>query len=380
MSPETSASPEVAPRETVASAPPQPSPSPVAGAKGDSGPRSGFIVSPFFDCLFFIFAPVLALVIGYGVAYTPVARQPWPPWVVHEGISGALLQMVVFAHLILVFFRSHGNRHIFALYPIRFTVVPLLLFLGCWQSWQILVCTSVLATWWDVYHSGLQTFGLGRIYDMRAGNDAQAGRRLDYFLNLLLYVGPILGGAALMDHVNDFKEFGVPEVGWTTLASIPMWVAPRRTELHNLALAVAIPFLLYYLWAYWKLTRSGYRVSWQKVTLYVVTGAVSLFSWGYNGFGQAFLIMNFFHAWQYFAIVWWSENKNLSERFGVAHWRLGKPITFAIVFGSVGLYAIWSYGDPGKNTAVLAVTLVVSIMHFWYDGFIWSVRKKQIAS
>lgn len=350
----------------------------VTGKSSSPPPCSGFIVSPIFDAVFFILSPLLALLIGYEVAYTPSVRQPIPGWGMADGLSGALIQMVIYAHLILVFFRSHGNRHIFALYPYRFTLVPLALFIGCWRSWQVLVCTTVLATWWDVYHSSLQTFGLGRIYDMRAGNDAQAGRRLDYFLNLILYVGPILGGAVLMDHVKDFLDFGRPEVGWTNLAAIPLWVAPRKTELHLVMMAIAIPFLCFYLYSYWKLYRNGYRVSLQKVTLYVVTGVVSLVAWGYNSFGQAFLIMNFFHAWQYFAIVWWSENKNLSERFGVAHWKWGKPLTFLIVFGSVGLYAIWSYRDPGNNTAVLAVTLVVSIMHFWYDGFIWSVRKKQV--
>jgi hypothetical protein len=25
-----------------------------------------------------------------------------------------------------------------------------------------------------------------------------------------------------------------------------------------------------------------------------------------------------------------------------------------------------------------AATIVVSIMHFWYDGFIWSVSKRQV--
>lgn len=342
------------------------------------GFRSGFIVSPIFDAVFFILSPLLALAIGYGVAVTPVARAAVPAAGISEGLSNALIEMVIFAHLFLVFFRSHGNQSIFALYPYRFTIVPLVLFVACWQSWQVLVCTSVLATWWDVYHSSLQTFGLGRIYDMRAGNDAQAGRRLDYLLNLLLYAGPILGGAVLMDHLQDFQSFARPEVGWSVLASVPIWVAPRQTLFHDLVMAVGIPFLLYYGWAYWRLHKKGYHVSPQKVMLYLSTGLVSLLAWGYNSFGQAFLIMNFFHAWQYFAIVWWSENKNLSQRFGVAHLRWGKPITFAIVFGTVALYGAWSYQDPGTNTAALAVTLVVSIMHFWYDGFIWSVRKQQV--
>lgn len=340
--------------------------------------KKGFIVSPFYDSLFFLFSPLLGLFIGYYVAYTPAARQPWPAAGISESLAAALIEMVIFAHLILVFFRSHGNKHIFWTYPYRFTLVPLLLFIACWKSVPILVLTSVLATWWDVYHSSLQTFGLGRIYDARVGNDALAGRRLDYFFNLLLYVGPILGGAVLMDHLNDFREFGHPKVGWNRLAAIPVWVAPRADTLTYGVLAIGLPFFAYYLWSYWRLYKDGYKVSLQKVTLYTVTGVVSLVAWGYNSFGQAFLIMNFFHAWQYFAIVWWSENKNLSERFGVAHLKLGKPITFLLVFGSVGLYGVWSYGDSGDPSAVLAVTLVVSIMHFWYDGFIWSVRKKQV--
>jgi hypothetical protein len=340
--------------------------------------RKGFIVSPFYDSLFFIFSPVLALLIGYGVGNIPSARAPYPSLGISDGLSAALIQMVIFAHLILVFFRSHGNKHIFALYPVRFTVVPLLLFLGCWLSPAILVCTSVLATWWDVYHSGLQTFGLGRIYDMRAGNDVQAGRRLDYFFNLILYAGPILGGAVLMDHVNDFREFAEPNVGWTTLANIPIWVQPHKSDLRHAVLAIAIPFLIWYLLGYWRLHKQGYKVSPQKLALYLVTSLVSVFAWGTNSWGQAFLIMNFFHAWQYFGIVWWSENKNLSERFGVSELRYGKAVTFSVVFGSVFLFALLTYKDPGKTTALLAFTLVVSIMHFWYDGFIWSVRKKQV--
>ncbi len=66
---------------------------------------------------------------------------------------------------------------IFHSYPLRFTVVPIALFLAMWSSVWIAVSVSVLVTWWDVYHLGLRTFGLGRIYDSRAGNSAEFGRR-----------------------------------------------------------------------------------------------------------------------------------------------------------------------------------------------------------
>ena len=50
--------------------------------------------------------------------------------------------------------------------------------------------------------------------------------------------------------------------------------------------------------------RQGYRVSMQKVWLLASTALCSIYTWGFDSFGQAFFIMNFFHAWQYFALVW----------------------------------------------------------------------------
>jgi len=39
----------------------------------------------------------------------------------------------------------------------------------------------------------------------------------------------------------------------------------------------------------------------------------------------------------------------------------------------VGVMAL----DPGL-TALWAITMVVSLMHFWYDAFVWSVRRAQV--
>ena len=123
------------------------------------------------------------------------------------------------AHLFLVFFRSHVNREIFKTHPYRFTIVPAALFLSMTLSGWMQVAVAVLGTFWDVYHSSLQTFGLGRIYDRLAGNDVREGRGLDIALNLLLYAGPIVAGVSLMEHVNDFHSF--QSVGSIFFARIP---------------------------------------------------------------------------------------------------------------------------------------------------------------
>jgi hypothetical protein len=291
-------------------------------------------------------------------------------------IANFCIGSFIMAHLVLVFFRSHLNANIFRTHPLRFTIVPVALVLAMTVSPWIAVATTVLATWWDVYHSSLQTFGIGRIYDMRKGNDALAGRQLDRWFNLLLYAGPILAGATLMDHVDDFEDFET--VGAVFFASIPVLVDSNRTMLRWTILSVGIPFVFWYLFAYWRLSKRGYVVSWQKIGLLVSTGLVSIFTWGFNTFGEAFFIMNFFHAWQYFAIVWWSERKNLTRVAHVENRSWGTPAVLALFLGLAFGYGIWAEMADSDSPILFNIIIVVAIMHFWYDGFIWSVRKKLV--
>jgi hypothetical protein len=240
----------------------------------------------------------------------------------------------------------------------------------------VLISVSVLATFWDVYHSALQTFGFARIYDHKAGNDPLVGRRLDWYLNQLLYVGPILAGATMMDHVEDFSEYD--QLGATFFTSIPGFMATNQGYVTWSILITGAGFLAYYVWAQLQLRRQGHNVSMQKVYLLVSTGAVSIFTWGFNTFGEAFFIMNLFHAIQYFGIVWAFEQKNLMTLFRIDRLPFGKPLTALLFLGITGAYGLWVEAADTGIEALWAITLVVSIMHFWYDGFVWSVRKKQV--
>jgi len=180
---------------------------------------SRYIVSRRYDWPLFLLPPVLALGLGGLVALIPMANKVFGFWGQEVTVSGLAIGIFIHSHLVIVFFRSHGNPSIFRLHPRRFIAVPLLLYGAMMSSAWAMVSVSVLITFWDVYHSGLQTFGFARIYDRKRGNDPNDGRRLDWWLNHLLYAGPILAGATMMDHVEDFEEF--EEVGATFFTSIP---------------------------------------------------------------------------------------------------------------------------------------------------------------
>ncbi|MFV8819153.1 hypothetical protein [Haliea sp. E17] len=346
------------------------------GAAASALPRSAYIVNPAYDWLLFLLPPVAALGLGFVITGTWFSDAGFELAGYDFSPSGLLIGVFIHAHLVAVFFRSHGNPAIFRSFPRRFVLVPLLLYLAMLSSNWALICVSVLATFWDVYHSALQTFGFARIYDNKWGNDPAAGRQLDYWLNLLLYAGPILAGVTMIDHFEDFAEF--EEVGATFFTRIPAYMEGHQQYYAWAVIALGCAFLLYYLHAQWRLSRQGYRVSPLKVYLLASTGAVSILTWGFNTWGEAFFIMNFFHALQYFGIVWAREQGNLVRLFRVGSLPNGKYLALALFLGATFGYGLWAELSDTSITALWALTLTVSIMHFWYDSFIWSVRKQQV--
>lgn len=340
------------------------------------GVRSEYIVGPIYDCVFFLLPPSVALCLGVLISATGFANQDFKFYDQDVTWSGLLIGIFIHAHLVAVFFRSHGNPAIRQLHPYRFLLVPILLYAAMVSSLWVMISVSVLATFWDVYHSALQTFGFARIYDRRAGNDPTVGRRLDWHLNQLLYAGPILAGATMMDHIEEFGEY--TQVGATFFTSIPGFMEANQGYFSWAVLIAGGAFLGYYVWAQMRLQQQGHAVSMQKVYLLVSTGAVSIYTWGFNTFGEAFFIMNFFHALQYFGIVWAFEKKNMVKLFHLEALPFAKPLAAVLFVGAAGAYGFWVEALDATIEALWAVTLIVSIMHFWYDGFVWSVRKQQV--
>jgi hypothetical protein len=335
---------------------------------------SGYIVGPTYDWLLFLGPPVFALLAGIALSGTSIADDLWRFGEDDVTTTTLLAGVFVHAHLVIVFLRSHGNPAVRTMFPYRFLVVPPLLLVAMLIEPWVAVTASVLATFWDVYHSGAQTFGFGRIYDIRVGNDPHRGRTLDFVLNQLLYAGPILAGVTMMDHVGDFNEYA--EVGSAFFTSIPARAEGVQAQYAWLLIVGGTAFVVYYVFASIRLHRSGRPVPWQKTWLLASTGLVSIYTWGFNSWGEAFLIMNLFHGLQYFGIVWATEHRNLRRMFRLEKVGLGRPLTWLLFVGLATSYGLAVERWGGHVHTWWAFTIVVSLMHFWYDAFIWSVRRR----
>lgn len=346
-------------------------------ASGGFPRKSPYIAGPVFDWLLFLLPPVLALGAGIVISDTWLVQSRIPLAGVKVSVASIALGVLINAHLVAVFFRSHGNPSIFKLYPVRFIAVPIVLYVAMMSSLWVLVAATVLTVFWDVYHSGLQTFGLGRIYDRNHGNDPNAGRTLDLLLNHLFYAGPILGGATMLAHFKRFELF--EDVESVFFTQIPAFMKTNHRYFTWGVIAVGTAFLLVYVLAYIRLWRRGHKISVLKVYLLASTELCSIYTWGFNSWGQAFFIMNVFHAVQYLGLVWHAERKLLLKRL-----RLDKARAGGIIAAFLFLTAVTGYGIVAHVVAtedivwLWCITQVVALMHFWYDGFIWSVTKKQV--
>jgi len=75
--------------------------------------------------------------------------------------------------------------------------------------------------------------------------------------------------------------------------------------------------------------------------------------------------------------VFFAEGKNLARLFRVDRFPVGTALVMVWVVALTFMYGYWSFIYAHGSWFGSAV-VTISIMHFWYDSFIWSVRRKQV--
>jgi hypothetical protein len=343
---------------------------PAAPISGSLADPARAILGPKRDALFFWGAPLAAFL------FVQLWLRGWdslaPTTVSSQAVVAlfGFVSVLTWAHLIAVVPRAYMNREVFAAYKLRLTIVPVLLLAALFVSHTALVAAAVLAVFWDVHHSAMQNFGFARIYDMKAGNPPNMLRATDLRLNWLLYVGPLAAGAALATHTIYFLQFDGTML--SALTSLPGVLA---TQHEGVRLAAMLAYAGVIGWAvvdYTRAIRAGYKPPAHKLATMIVTGSVSILAWGFSPPLVALAAINLYHAVQYFALVWVKEGARMQGQ-GTA---LRAALLFALGCAVFGL--AYAAAVSGKPTLFVAPFIACSLLHFWYDSFVWSVRKRQV--
>ncbi|MFZ3375174.1 MAG: tetratricopeptide repeat protein [Chthoniobacterales bacterium] len=326
-----------------------------------------WILNSWRDLILYVGTPLL-LVPMFALAQARWSAQDIYVFVAAFGAMGHHLPGMI---------RAYGDRALFGRFRWRFIIAPI-----------FLVCTCVAFYWWDlkgivlvvffwgVWHGMMQTYGFCRIYDAKTGSFAALTRRLDFATCAIWFAAAVLLSSPRMtDTLEIYYASGGPYI-------LPGLLRTVQQIMLLTAIAVAILFLVNFarMWA------QGKRPNPVKLAL-VVT---SIGFWWYCNNGVANILAGIalfevFHDVQYLSLVW-IYNRNRVEKDS----SIGGFMRF--VFrrsGSlVGLYIglVFAYGSLSYFNSRLEVETIKrvltgvvaasSLLHFYYDGFIWKVREK----
>lgn len=287
--------------------------------------------------------------------------------------------LLTYSHIFLVFLRSHLNKEVLKRHPFRFGSIPLFLMIALWSSPAIFGVASFIALYWDEWHSLMQTFGFGRIYDAKKGSDPIIGRKLDMGMS---FVVGLLPHVILLTFIPEVQR----EEGFLIFLDIEKSLTAQYGHyLSNLKyplISFGIGYTAFYIMSYRRLIKNGYQYSPEKFYLFLSTGIAAILIASLYSVKEAAFFGNIYHALQYYLIVYRSEGKNLPRVFGRNSSESKKSIMLLCfgLFMVVAFFLAYARSTTTKDSFGFlgALWLSTALLHFWYDGFIWSVRRQDV--
>lgn len=358
------ASPAVQPLKGV-SAPGNSYPS---GAASRSAP-SRWILGSGLDLLLFVSTPVLIV---------PVVLLLQGKWV---GVEAETISLVVaafggFGHHLPGMIRAYGDRELFQRFRWRFILAPaFLLTVSVPLSLYRLNAMELIIALWAYWHALMQVYGFVRIYDVKVGSVAPSTAWWDWLMCVTWFAaGMVVSDGRTARLLNNWYSSGGPLIP-------PGWIQTFRW----LSVAAAVAALVGFLINHAIQVRRG--ASPNPVKLLMLSSGI-----GFWWFAMVYVpnivvgiaLFEIFHDVQYLAIVWLynCRRANATPKIGTfmkfvfrrSHAMLLLYIGLVFAYGVIGLAAVKLEGDLLK-TVLTALLWTSTILHFYYDGFIWKVRE-----
>jgi tetratricopeptide (TPR) repeat protein len=325
-------------------------------------PRSPWILDRWRDLLLVVATPLLVLPLLHG------AQRFWTA----EQITAFAIVMAMGHHL-PGFIRAYGDRELFRRFRLRFLLAPPLLLAVTVPTTLAGVSSIVFVTvLWGTWHYLAQTYGFARIYDARMGHNDRLTARLDKALCFSHFFGAgILQSNATHGFLEGAVQSGMPAPSWEVISAARQvvlvvlvvvtgaWLAnlvrTRRTPQSTVKIALLVSTLSY-VWV-------------------IASVAANIYI--------AYALFEIFHDVQYLAIVWAFNRTRVArgQDFGALSrmvFRPGLPraaiyVGLCAAYGLVDL-AFKQSGNETVRRAMLGVFGASTLLHYYFDGFIWRLR------
>jgi hypothetical protein len=359
-------------------------------------PKQNWVLDPFQDSLFIIFAPIIVVAL---------ALIPFHTLSIADATALVIVTHIVMtvAHHLPTFIRIYGDVDLFKRFKWSFVlgpVVPLIF------STVVLVYINlhdypveyflylyIMLALWDPWHFLRQHYGFMRIYDRSNAAPKSVAANMDLWLCVAWFSYIMLSsGAWLPETLHDlYASTNIPIMLSVTADGI----AAAASVMQVAAFAMTFAYGAYLFWC-WK---NRYFISAAKIGLLLGTFGVMYLTYTPNAWMQSlapgwtfkvgFAVVGVVHMTQYLAIVW-RYNRSLAKspersRGGVFRRWHAQRSKIAWVMGAAYVGVCLGYGEivttRHDNRLLMSVLLAVgftsTLMHYYFDGFIWKVRHQQ---
>jgi Flp pilus assembly protein TadD len=282
------------------------------------------------------------------------------------------------AHHLPGFVRAYGDPVFRERIRLRLVVAPIaIISISLFFFYSELNGLIFAAFIWGIWHALAQVYGLGRLYDGRAGLISDRTARLDRAVCLAWFFGGFLWSPHRVSlALGELYACGMPAVppvaieglrwGWMlgAIGVSGLWIANQ-----------------------WRLDRAG-----QGNRVKPLLFASSFAFWWYANLPiesaiVGVVLFEAFHDVQYLTTVWLYNERVVSkgQRLGAFSRVLFRPGVIGIgiyvglcwLYGGFGLIGKSVFGE-GAVTTLSALVLASLLLHFYYDSFLWSVRDQGV--
>lgn len=295
------------------------------------------------------------------------------------GIKAETIALIVTAffatgHHLPGLIRAYGDAELFDRFRWRFILAPPIVFLAYFplhnhhfELYRLIILV------WATWHGLMQLYGFVRIYDAKVGSVAPATAYWDWLLCLCGFITPqLLRPEQLSNTLGYWYGAGGPLLS-ASVVQAGRWGAAAAT------IAVLIGFTANYI----AQCRRGPGPN--PLKLVMLASGIGMWWFAMLGIENLLLSVALFdicHDVQYLAIVWLFNCRRVNSNP-----RLGGFLRLVFRRGMVLLYLglITAYGalglvaplvlDGTVSRVFFGILFTSTILHYYYDGFIWKVRE-----
>lgn len=273
--------------------------------------------------------------------------------------------------------RAYGDRALFRRFRTRFLVSPLV-FAAAALGFAVngLNGVSLIVLLWGVWHGALQVYGFLRIYDARVGATERLTARLDWIMCIGWFAFGVLHSPGRLGELLEL---------WYALG------APLLSPAVFFGFRSAFDAALFVLTAVFVFRAGRDLLSGRgQHPIKLLAAALSCGFWWWCSVQVPYAVLGvalfeIFHDVQYLSIVWVFNRKRAREEDAGFFTRVlfgsGRSMLFVYV-GLVLGYGLFRFipeavSSPAVQRGVLALVAASTMLHFYFDGFIWKIRERK---